>query len=260
MLWEDIALGFLVAGLIAGLVPRSWWTTLFSGGDGGFFWVLSSTVIAVLVGVATFICSVGNVPFALVLWQNGIAFGAVLSFIFADLIIPPIVNSYRRYYGNRIAAVMFGAMFLASVVAGVVVHYLFGGLGLIPPQGTVVGTAPDSYTLILNLLFTPLFLVQVVVAYGTDRVGGLLVALPGIVGGAYYDVRQSLGHVASAGGIVAGAAVAVAAAMWRAGGALRRAGGHVVRALGLFGESLRSFGAALRQAGGHLREAVRKLR
>ncbi|RBI60650.1 permease [halophilic archaeon] len=260
MLWEDIGVGFLVAGFVAALVPQAWWTTLFSTGGSGFTWVLSSSVIAVLVGVATFVCSVGNIPFALVLWQNGIAFGSVLSFVFADLIIPPLVNAYRRYYGDRAAAVLFVAMFVASVVAGVTVHYLFAGLGLVPPQGQVGGTAPEGYTLVLNLLLTPLFVGQVYVTYGPDRIGDALVAFPGVVGSAYYDVRLALGHVATAGRTVGGGVVGLAGGVWRAGGALRRAGGHLVRALGHVGESLRGFGAALRDAGDELREAVRELR
>jgi uncharacterized membrane protein YraQ (UPF0718 family) len=260
MLWKDIGIGFLVAGLIAALVPQAWWTTLFSTGGSGFTWVLSSSVIAVVVGVATFICSVGNVPFALVLWQNGIAFGSVLSFVFADLIIPPIVNAYRRYYGDRVAAVLFVAMFAAAVVAGVVVHYLFAGLHLVPPQGQVGGTAPDGYTLALNLLFTPLFVGQVYVAYGPDRVGDALVAFPGVVGSAYWDCRRAFDHVTAAGRTVGGGVASLAGGTWRAGGALRRAGGHLVRALGHFGESLRRFGGALREAGGELRQAVRELR
>lgn len=260
MLWEDIGVGFLIAGLIAALVPQAWWTTLFSTGGSGFTWVLSNSVIAVLVGVATFICSVGNIPFALVLWQNGIAFGSVLSFVFADLIIPPLVNAYRRYYGDRIAAVLFVAMFIASVVAGVTVHYVFAGLNLVPPQGQVGGTAPEGYTLVLNLLLTPVFVGQVYVAYGPDRIGDALVAFPGVVGSAYYDVRRALAHVAVAGHTVGSGIVLLAGGVWRAGGALRRAGGYLVRALGHIGESLREFGAALRDAGDELREAVRELR
>ncbi|WP_267643836.1 permease [Haloarchaeobius amylolyticus] len=168
MLWDDIVLGFLVAGLLAGLVPTTWWTALFGlgGPTGGFSWVVTSVVVGVVVGIATFLCSVGNVPFALVLWTHGVAFGGVLSFIFADLVIPPIVDAYRRYYGGRLAGVMFLTTCLAAVVAGVAVHYVFGGLGLIPPAGQVGGTAPDALTVVLNLLLTPVFLVQVYVGFG----------------------------------------------------------------------------------------------
>ncbi|WP_227354535.1 permease [Haladaptatus salinisoli] len=260
MLWKDIAVGFLIAGLLAALVPRTWWTTLFSTGGSGFLWVASNSVIAVLIGVLTFVCSVGNVPFALVLWQNGIAFGSVLAFIFADLIIPPIVNAYRRYYGARIAAVLFAAMFVAAVVAGIVVHYLFSGLDLVPPQGAVGGTAPSEYTVVLNLLFTPLFFAQVTAAYGTERVGDALVALPGVVGDALVDVRRAAGHVAAALRIAGGATVGLVRGLVDAARPLRRAAANLVRALGLVGEAFRRFGGALARIVEKLREAYRTLR
>ncbi|MFC6989959.1 permease [Haloplanus sp. GCM10025708] len=143
MLWKDIVAGFLVAGLIGAFVPRAWWTTLFGlGAAGTLSWVVASATVGVVVGVVTFVCSVGNVPFAVILWNNGIAFGGVMSFIFADLIVPTIDDAYRRYYGLRMAAVLFVSIFATAVVSGVAIHYLWGGLGLIPPQGEAGGTAP----------------------------------------------------------------------------------------------------------------------
>lgn len=180
MLWEDIALGFVLAGFIGAFVPASWWATLFGTGD-GFQLVVLNTVIAAVIGVVTFMCSVGNVPFALVLWQNGVPFGGVLSFIYADLIIPPLVNIYRRYYGPRLAVALFGAIFVGAVVAGVAIHYLMGGLGLIPPDGQTGGTLSGEYTLVLNLLFTPVFLGQVYVAYGSDVIERWLRSRPDVL-------------------------------------------------------------------------------
>lgn len=176
MLWKDIALGFVLAGIIAAFVPQSWWMSLF-GTESTFELVLLNTVIAVIIGVITFMCSIGNVPFALVLWQNGLPFGGVLSFIYADLLIPPLVNMYRKYYGIRLAAVLFGSIFVAAIVAGIFVHYLMGGLGLIP-NGPTGGTLSGEYTAILNLLFTPVFLVQVYVAYGPEVIVEFVVSLP----------------------------------------------------------------------------------
>lgn len=196
MLWEDIALGFLIAGLIGAFVPREWWATLFGTGD-GFTFVLTSALVAVVIGVATFICSVGNVPFALILWSNGIAFGSVLTFIFADLIIPPIVNAYRRYYGARMAAVLFLSMAAAAVVAGVTVHYVFDFLQLIPAQGQAGGTAPAGYTLVGNLLATPVFVLQVTTAYGTDTVGDAVLTAIGVLGAVYWRLEQTYGVFAS---------------------------------------------------------------
>jgi uncharacterized membrane protein YraQ (UPF0718 family) len=165
MLWTDIVAGFLIAGLIGAAIPRAWWTTLFGvGAEGTLTWVVASAVV----GVVTFVCSVGNVPFALILWTNGIAFGGVISFIFADLIVPTITDAYRRYYGARMAAVLFVSIFGTAVISGVTIHYLWSGLGLVPPASEVGGTAPSGYTTYLNAAFTCLFLGQVYVGSMSD--------------------------------------------------------------------------------------------
>ncbi|MFB6174313.1 MAG: permease [Halobacteriales archaeon] len=172
MLWTDILAGFLIAGLIGAFVPRSWWATLFgAGAEGTLTWVLASAVVGVVVGVVTFVCSVGNVPFAVVLWSNGIAFGGVMSFIFADLIVPTITDAYRRYYGLRMAAVLFVSIFVTAVVSGVAIHYLWAAVGLIP-SGAVGGTAPSGYTRYLNGVFTLVFLAQAAVALGGEGEAG----------------------------------------------------------------------------------------
>ncbi len=172
MLWKDIVAGFLVAGLIGAVVPRAWWATLFGfGAEGTFGWVLASAVVGVVIGIVTFVCSVGNVPFAVILWNNGIAFGGVMSFIFADLIVPTIDDAYRRYYGLRLAGVLFVSIFITAVISGVSIHYLWSGLGLVPPQGTAGGRAPGGYTLYLNAVFTMLFLGEVYVGYWSIRRG-----------------------------------------------------------------------------------------
>jgi uncharacterized membrane protein YraQ (UPF0718 family) len=177
MLWEDIALGFVLAGFIGAFVPEAWWTALF-GVEAGFQSVVFNTVLAILIAIVTSMCSVGNVPFALVLWTSGLPFGSVLSFIYADLIIPPLVKTYRRYYGSRMAAVLVGSLFLAALVAGIAVHYLMGGLGLVPPQSAVGGTLSGEYTTVLNLVFTPVFLAQAYVTYGPERMEAAVRALP----------------------------------------------------------------------------------
>ena len=164
MLWKDILAGFVIAGLIAAFVPREWWTTLFRfGTENTLLTVIESSLLGVFIGVITFVCSVGNVPFALILWKNGIAFGGVMSFIFADLIVPNITNAYRRYYGWRMALCLFLTIFFTAATAGVIIHYLWGVIGLVPDAGQLGGTAPSGYTLYLNILFTLLFLVQLYV-------------------------------------------------------------------------------------------------
>ncbi|KZN22646.1 permease [Haladaptatus sp. R4] len=171
MVWSDIIVGFIIAGFIAAYVPQSAWTQLFSlAPQGTFAWVALGSLIGVIVGIVTFICSVANVPFALVLWSAGIPFGGVLAFIFADLIVPQIVNIYRKYYGLRMAVTLFVSIFFVAFVSGILIHYLFVGLNLVP-QATTGGAVPGTYTLVLNVLFTPLFLAQVYVTYIEPRRG-----------------------------------------------------------------------------------------
>lgn len=180
MLWHDIAFGFVLAGLIGAFVPNTWWEALFST-DGTAAAVIVSSAIAVGIAVVTSMCSVGNVPFALVLWTNGLPFGGVFSFIYADLIIPPLVNLYRKYYGWRLAGALVGSLFVASVVGGVVSHYVMGGLGLIPAREGMAESFSGEYTTVLNLLLTLVFLGQVYAAYGPERIVAWLYGLPDAV-------------------------------------------------------------------------------
>lgn len=210
MLWEDIALGFLIAGFVGGLVPTAWWTTLFGlGTEGSLTWVVAGSIVAVLIAAVSFVCSVGNVPFALVLWRNGVPFGSVMSFIYGDLLIPPLVNAYRRYYGLRMAAVMVGSMFFAAVIAGVSLHYLFGGLGLVPPTGEAGGTPPETYTVVLNLVFTPVFLVEVYAAYGSEHMLEFVRSLP-------RKPREALKRAKRVGGIACNWLISVGRTVWKA--------------------------------------------
>ena len=170
MLWRDIVFGFLIAGVLAAFVPTAWWAAVFGvGAEGGPLRLVSNVVLGAVVGVVTFLCSVGNVPFAVVLWQNGVSFGGVLAFIFADLLILPLVRTYRRYYGTRMAAVIAGAFFLAAVVSGLVVELLFGGLGLVPSAGATGGTVSGTYTALFNVVAVPIFALQVYVALEPDQ-------------------------------------------------------------------------------------------
>ncbi|SEW01985.1 permease [Natrinema salifodinae] len=165
MLWRDIAIGFVIAGLLAALVPTAWWTAVFGvGAEGSLTRLVSNVVLGAVVGVLTFLCSVGNVPFAVVLWQNGVSFGGVLAFIFADLLILPLVRTYRRYYGTRMAAVISVAFFLAATTAGLAVELVFTALGLVPPAGAVGGTVSGTYTALFNVVALPIFAGQVYVA------------------------------------------------------------------------------------------------
>jgi len=113
-------------------------------------------LIGPVVAVVSFVCSIGNVPLAVVLWKGGISFGGVVAFIFADLVIAPILNIYRKYYGPRMALFLLGTFYLAMAAAGYVVELIFGGLGIIPDPARA--KIPDQgvswdYTTWLNIVF-----------------------------------------------------------------------------------------------------------
>lgn len=161
MLWEDIVVGFVLAGIIGAYVPNTFWASLFTSDAFGLpVLVLYTSVLGALIGVATFVCSVGNVPFAAILWNNGLPFGSVLSFIYADLIVPPIMDAYRKYYGTRFAAVLSLTIFIAAVITGFAIHFIFLNAGLIPTEpATIVDRSIElNYKAALNIGFTLLFI------------------------------------------------------------------------------------------------------
>jgi uncharacterized protein len=141
-LWSDLLLGFLIGGALAAWVPDRAWSALFLSGHGAASDVWGA-FIGPLVAVLTFVCSVGNVPVAAVLWRGGISFGGAIAFIFADLIILPILNIYRKYYGRRTAVYLFVVSFATMAVAGLVVGLLFDAFGA-APTSRVVGLI-ESY-------------------------------------------------------------------------------------------------------------------
>ncbi|WP_405933768.1 permease [Streptomyces sp. NBC_00827] len=152
---RDLVIGLLIAGAIAAWVPDSFWSAFFFEGHplASKLW---GPLIGPLVAIASFVCSIGNVPLAVVLWQGGISFGGVVAFIFADLLILPILNIYRKYYGARMTLFLLGTFYVAMVVAGYIVELVFGGLGLVPDQADA--TIPMegitwNYTTWLNIAF-----------------------------------------------------------------------------------------------------------
>jgi len=161
MLWDEIAIGFIFAGLIAGFIPEAVWTSVFSGATFGLpVYVFWTAVLGAVIGVATFVCSVGNVPFGAVLFSNGLPFGSVLSYIYADLIVPPIMDAYREYYGAKFAAILSGMIFVSAVITGFVIHFLFLGLGIIPDPSSVKIAEVKieaNYKMVLNILATGFF-------------------------------------------------------------------------------------------------------
>ena len=132
MLWKEIVLGFLIAGFLAVLVPPTWWKAIFLNNGPAWLQIIENAIVGQLVAVISFVCSVGNIPLASLLWSGGISFGGVISFIYADLLIIPLVLIYGKYYGTRPAVYLTLVFFLSMVGAGIVVDLLFGALGLIP--------------------------------------------------------------------------------------------------------------------------------
>ncbi len=132
MLWKEIFVGFVIAGYLMALVPMDGWKALFLQGGPGWLRLVENAVVGPLIAVASFVCSVGNIPLASVLWSGGISFGGVISFIYADLLIVPLMLIYRKYYGNRAATYLTLIFFVAMAGAGIVVDLLFNALHLIP--------------------------------------------------------------------------------------------------------------------------------
>jgi len=154
-LWTDIGLGLLIAGALAAWVPDSFWRAFFLTNDPAVATVWGP-LVGPIISMLSFVCSVGNVPLAAVLWKGGISFGGVIAFIFADLLIIPILNIYRKYYGPRVALLLMGVSYLAMAAAGLVIGFIFQVLGLIPTNRnvTVFTTGPTwNYTTVLNFIF-----------------------------------------------------------------------------------------------------------
>ncbi|HZC94297.1 MAG TPA: permease [Mycobacterium sp.] len=169
---RDLVIGLLIAGAIAAWVPESFWQRFFFV-DHPVLSTLWGPIVGPIVAIVSFVCSIGNVPLAAVLWNGGISFGGVVAFIFADLIILPILNIYRKYYGTAMMLTLLGTFYAAMVVAGYLVELLFGAASLIPSQrnATVMEAAISwNYTSWLNIAFLALAAVLVVRFFGT---GGL---------------------------------------------------------------------------------------
>jgi uncharacterized membrane protein YraQ (UPF0718 family) len=154
-LWQDLLLGFLIAGALAAWVPVAFWQAFFLTGNPVLaqFW---GPLIGPVISMLSFVCSVGNVPLGAVLWNGGISFGGVIAFIFADLIILPIVNIHRKYYGGRMSLYLLGVSYVAMALAGLLVELAFQALGIVPAhfRVTVFESHPTwNYTTFLDIAF-----------------------------------------------------------------------------------------------------------
>jgi uncharacterized membrane protein YraQ (UPF0718 family) len=153
--WMDIVGGLLIAGALAAWVPSEFWQSFFLVNH-PIIATIWGPVVGPLVAVISFVCSVGNIPLAAVLWNGGISFGGVIAFIFADLIVLPILNIYRKYYGLKMAGLLFVTFYVAMAAAALVVELTFGALGLIPAQRNarvVEASITWDYTTWLNIAF-----------------------------------------------------------------------------------------------------------
>lgn len=162
--WVDIALGLLIAGALAAWVPDSFWRAFFFSNNPTAA-SIEGPLVGPLVALVSFVCSVGNVPLAAVLWRGGISFGGVVSFIFADLIILPILDIYRKYYGWKVMGYILITFYVTMAAAGYVVEFLFAALGIIPQNRNVVAFTEGvqwNYTTVLNIIFLVLAIVLVI--------------------------------------------------------------------------------------------------
>jgi len=170
--WVDILLGLLIAGALAAWVPNSFWNAFFFSSNPTIA-KIEGPLVGPFVAIFSFVCSVGNVPLAAVLWRGGISFGGVVSFIFADLIVLPILDIYRKYYGWRVMSYILLTFYVTMAAAGYVVEFLFQALGIIPQNRTVVAITEGvqwNYTSILNIIF---LLLAAILVIRFIRTGGI---------------------------------------------------------------------------------------
>ncbi|MDQ6827143.1 MAG: permease, partial [Candidatus Eremiobacteraeota bacterium] len=157
MLRTDLILGFLIAGALGALVPSGAWKALFLAGAPGWVALPLNAVLGPLIAVISFVCSIGNVPMAAILWGSGISFGGVLSFLYADLIVLPLLDVYRRYYGWKMAAYIGAVFFVTMFAAGIVMDVAFGAFHAIPSPNPNLRADmvlfKINYTFWLNLFF-----------------------------------------------------------------------------------------------------------
>jgi uncharacterized membrane protein YraQ (UPF0718 family) len=157
-IFRDLVIGLLIAGAIGAWVPETFWQHFFFA-DHPALSAVWGPIVGPVVAIASFVCSIGNVPLAAVLWNGGISFGGVVAFIFADLLILPILNIYRKYYGTAMMLTLLGTFYAAMVTAGYLVEIIFGTAGLIPSQhhATVLEAGISwNYTTWLNIVFLAL--------------------------------------------------------------------------------------------------------
>jgi hypothetical protein len=182
MLWKEIGAGFLIAGYIA-LLPMGFFNGLFVTDAPGPVRIAENVVVGPIVAALAFVCSIGNVPLAAVLWAGGISFSGVVAFLFADLLILPIVAYYRKVYGGRFAALLVAVMGGSVVIAALAVEGLFSVAGLVPLHRPSVDSIAErpvtwNYTSVLDIVFGLVFVALLALTFrrgGRDPVCGMMV-------------------------------------------------------------------------------------
>jgi uncharacterized membrane protein YraQ (UPF0718 family) len=164
MLWKEISIGFFLAGFI-GLLGNDFFNGLFVHDAPSTLETIENVIVGPLIAVLSFVCSIGNVPLAAVLWSGGISFAGVMAFIFADLIVLPIVLAYRKYYGWAFTLRISALMFVTMVIAALIVDGMFSAADVIPTtrpsRDDIFGSVEIDYKLFLNafglIVFAALF-------------------------------------------------------------------------------------------------------
>jgi uncharacterized membrane protein YraQ (UPF0718 family) len=160
MAWEDILIGFTIAGFVAVLVPESFWSALFLADAQdlpGWLVAIENALIAPFVAAATFIGSMGNIPLATILNENGVLFAGIMGFIYSDLMVPPLVHINAKYYGWRVALYIAGVMYISIVFTALILNGLFTFFGIVPESARVVSEITQfkiDYTFWMNIVFT----------------------------------------------------------------------------------------------------------
>jgi uncharacterized membrane protein YraQ (UPF0718 family) len=162
MLWKDLVAGFLIAGVLGAFVPDRAWSALFLTGAPPAVHAIGDALLGPLIAIVSFVCSIGNVPLAAILWAGGISFGGVIAFLYADLIILPLLDVYRRYYGTRMMLYIFAIFFVTMVATAGIVDALFSALHWVPARNPDIRRDLTmfsfNYTFWLNLIFGALAL------------------------------------------------------------------------------------------------------
>ena len=161
MVWKDVTIGFTVAGIIASFVPKAFFQTLFIGSgesDPAFWQVLVQCLVGPVAAFFTFIGSMGNIPLAAVLFDNGVAFAGIMAFIFSDLVVLPVLRIQAQYYGWKMALYILGIFLCILVITALLLHYGFLALDLLPQPGSGKSITERTYfkidyTFFLNLGF-----------------------------------------------------------------------------------------------------------